>query len=413
MNRSNTATSCSGNSESHPPRLAIVLSHPTQYYSPWFRFIQARGGIELRVFYLWDFGVTRQTDRQFGTAVRWDVDLLSGYESEFVPNVSTDPGTHHFRGLNNPELIRRLSAWRPDAVLLFGYTWLSHLRAVRWARLRGVPLIFRGDSHFIGRGAPSLPKRFLLRLLYQQFRAFLAVGAANTEYFRVLGVTADRIFHAPHAVDDTLFDQAREDHQRATAALRQQLNLSEDRIVVLFAGKFLPAKQPVELLRAFIGLNDPRATLIFVGDGPLRDDLRVLAGQHPDADAKFLPFANQSEMPSRYLLADLFVLPSRGLYETWGLAVNEAMHMGIPALVSERVGCQRDLVTDGETGWVFPHDSVAALHEQLGQAISAMRDANRAQLLRVRVKQRVSHYTYGPATEGLVRALHSVLPTSG
>jgi glycosyltransferase involved in cell wall biosynthesis len=53
-------------------------------------------------------------------------------------------------------------------------------------------------------------------------------------------------------------------------------------------------------------------------------------------------------MPARYLLADLFVLASRGLYETWGLAVNEAMHMGVPALVSDRVGCQRDLVRDKE-----------------------------------------------------------------
>ena len=54
-----------------------------------------------------------------------------------------------------------------------------------------------------------------------------------------------------------------------------------------------------------------------------------------------------------------------------------------------------------------------ALQEQLGQAISAMRDANRAQLLRASVKQRVSHYTYGPATEGLVRALRSVIPATG
>jgi glycosyltransferase involved in cell wall biosynthesis len=408
LNRPNTEESSSGSRNQRPCRLAVVLSHPTQYYSPWFRFVQAQGEVELRVFHLWDFGVTRKTDRQFGTALCWDVDLLSGYESEFVPNVATDPGTHHFRGLDNPDLTRRLAAWWPDAILLFGYTWRSHLRVVRWARFRGIPLLFRGDSHFIGRGPPAWPKRLLLRLLYRQFSAFLTVGAANRDYFRALDVPESRLFFAPHAVDDSLFEPARADHQRAVEALRAELGLSTERTVILFAGKFLPAKQPVELLRAFIELRDPAATLLFVGDGPLREELRALDESHPDADVKFLPFANQSEMPARYLLADVFVLPSRGLYETWGLAVNEAMHMGVPALVSERVGCQRDLVTEGETGWVFRHDSTDELRAKLHVALKAMRSPETAAAMRHRTRDRIAHYTYPRTTDGLLTALRAI-----
>jgi glycosyltransferase involved in cell wall biosynthesis len=327
-------------------RLAIVQSHPTQYYSPWFRYVQMQAEIELRVFYLWEFGVTRQTDRQFGTAFQWDIDLLSGYEHEFVRNVARDPGTHHFGGLDNPALTKRLADWQPDALLLFGYKWKSHLRAIFWARRNRVPLLFRGDSHFIGRGNPPRLTRWLLSLLYRQFSAFLYVGAANRDYFLALGVPAERLFFAPHSVDDSLFDPARLDHRAAAEKLRRDLALPSDRKVVLFAGKFVPAKQPVELLRAFIALKDTGATLLFVGDGPLDPELQSIAAENPAADVRFLPFANQSEMPARYLLADVFVLPSSGLYETWGLAVNEAMHMGVPALVSERVGCQRDLVED-------------------------------------------------------------------
>jgi hypothetical protein len=107
-------------------RLAIVLSHPVQYYSPWFRWLRRNTSLEFRVFYLWEFGVTPQRDPQFGTSFQWDVDLLAGYDSEFVPNTSRDPGTHHFNGLDNPALTARLAAWRPDAVLLFGYNWRSH-----------------------------------------------------------------------------------------------------------------------------------------------------------------------------------------------------------------------------------------------------------------------------------------------
>ena len=69
-------------------RLAIVLSHPVQYYSPWFRWLRANTALEFRVFYLWEAGVTAQPDPEFLTTFKWDVDLLSGYDSEFVPNTA-------------------------------------------------------------------------------------------------------------------------------------------------------------------------------------------------------------------------------------------------------------------------------------------------------------------------------------
>jgi len=169
-------------------RLAIVLSHPVQYYSPWFRWLRAHTALEFRVFYLWNFGVSEQHDPQFRTRFQWDIDLLSGYDHEFVPNVARAPGTHHFRGLDNPALTARLAAWQPEALLLFGYNWLSHQRAFWWARRHGVPLLLRGDSHLLGRGLPSWPHRRLLGFLFKRFAAFACVGAANRDYFRAFGV---------------------------------------------------------------------------------------------------------------------------------------------------------------------------------------------------------------------------------
>ncbi len=316
------------------------------------------------MFYLWKFGVEATRDPQFDRNFSWDVDLLGGYESEFVPNVARDPGTHHFMGLRNPALTARLAAWRPDALLLFGYAYASHLRALAWARCHGAPLIFRGDSHLLGR--PALPwlKKILFRTLYRQFAALTCVGAANRDYFLALGVPAKKLFFAPHSVNHELFDPSLTGHRAAAQALRAQLGLAPDTRVVLFAGKLAAAKQPRELLEAFLALNAPGTALVFVGDGEEKTALLDCAQAAPPGRVHFLPFANQSEMPARYLLADIFALPSRGLYETWGLAVNEAMSMGVPCLVSDRVGCQRDLVLDGETGWVFPAGDAAQLRER-------------------------------------------------
>lgn len=393
-----------------PQRLAIIVSHPVQYYSPWFRWLaQHDSDLPIRVFYLWSAGTSEARDPQFNTTFAWDVDLLSGYDHEFVPNTAAQPGTDHFQGLRNPTLCSRVAAWRPDVALLFGYQYHTHLRFVAWARLRGLPLIFRGDSHLLGRGQLSWRKRFPLTLLYRQFSAFACVGAANRDYFLALKVPPARLFLAPHCVNAAHFSPT-EENRAAAARLRADLGLPTGKRVILFAGKLVPAKQPCELLAAFLALAPRDTALVFVGDGPERDALRAQAAAATPGTVHFLPFANQSAMPARYLLADLFVLPSRGHYETWGLAVNEAMHLGVPCLVSDRVGCQRDLVTEGETGWVFAVNEPGALLAALRRALADIE--TRQADLRARVAARIAGYTYATASAGLRAAVHSATPTS-
>jgi glycosyltransferase involved in cell wall biosynthesis len=387
------------------PRLAIVLSHPVQYYSPWFQWLRTHTALEFRVFYLWNFGVSEHRDPQFRTRFQWDIDLLTGYEHEFVPNIARDPGTHHFRGLDNPGLTARLAAWRPQAVLLFGYNWLSHQRAIWWAGRRGIPLLLRGDSHLLGRERPPLMRRLLLGFLFGRFSAFLCPGAANREYYRAFGVPESRLFFAPHAVDAARFNPQSAATRQTAEALRAELGLAGKR-VVLFAGKFHAGKQPVELLRAFVATATASDALVFVGDGELKEELYALARSNPQHHVRFLPFANQSEMPSRYLLADIFALPSRSFYETWGLAVNEAMHLGLPCLVSDLVGCQRDLVLPGETGWVFPANDPSALAPALEQALRT--SAEEMIRLRRNVAAKIPGYTYAQTTAGLLTALSSL-----
>lgn len=128
-------------------RLAVISTHPIQYYAPWFRHIAGAIDGDLKVFYLWDFGVTDQVDPAFLQTLRWDVPLLEGYDWEMIPNRSRRPGTDHFWGIDNPELAPRLEAWRPTAVLCLGYNFASFLRLLLFWPSRRCPLLLRGDSH--------------------------------------------------------------------------------------------------------------------------------------------------------------------------------------------------------------------------------------------------------------------------
>lgn len=362
--------------------------------------------LNFKVWYLSDVGLRPAPDEKFGKTFAWDTDLTSGYDWELIPNMSEKPDTLRFHGLKNPGLFPRLAAERPAAILLFGYNYHTHLRLIAWARRRGTPLIFRGDSHRLGRRKLSFLKQLLLRTLYRQFAAFTYVGAANHDYFRSAGVPERKLFFAPHAVDQGLYDPARANLSSQISALRATFSLPADARVVLFAGKLIASKQPSVLLDAFLRNDFPNTILVFSGDGPEKELLEKKA-KEASHRVRFLPFANQSEMPARYALADLFVLPSGGSYETWGLAVNEAMHLGVPCLVSDRVGCQQDLVTDGETGWVFTADQPAMLEQKLREALG--QNHEQRQHMKRAIADRIGHYTYSAATTGLRAAFASVL----
>jgi glycosyltransferase involved in cell wall biosynthesis len=142
--------------------------------------------------------------------------------------------------------------------------------------------------------------------------------------------------------------------------------------------------------------------LLFVGSGELEAELRAMTGGEIGRSVFFAPFQNQSEMPKVYACGDVLVLPSFGSGETWGLAVNEAMSLGKPVIVSSHVGCAEDLVIPGETGWVFPAGQV----EALGQVLSAAASDPEALLaMGRRARKHIGGYSYERATEALIDAL--------
>lgn len=355
-------------------RLAIVVSHPTQYYSPWFRHLAEHSGLDVKVFYLWDFGVRETRDVTFNTTFAWDIPLLDGYEHSFVPNASKEPGTHHLRGLHNPEAENVIAEWKPDVLLLFGYTYLTHLRLIFSRRLQNVRFMFRGDSHdlVVAEGWKPMVSRFLRRAIFRRFDCFLATGQANRDYFLNSDATAAQIRIAPHCVDNDRFQSISEEAHRTAVDWRRELGIPADVPVILFAGKFEEKKRPLDLLHAFLGMrsDETKAALLFVGSGGLETRLREAAGECAGKTIFFAPFQNQSQMPRTYAVADVLVLPSYGRGETWGLALNEAMNLGKPVIASTHVGSGPDLVIEGKTGWLFPAGDISALRDRLDMAVS-------------------------------------------
>jgi glycosyltransferase involved in cell wall biosynthesis len=356
-------------------KLAIINTHPIQYYSPVFRALAASDKIDLRVFYTWSQAASNSMfDAGFGKAVKWDIPLLDGYAYQFVPNVAKRPGLDHFAGLHTPTLIQEVEAWGPDAILVYTWNSRSHLQALRHFKGR-VPVLFRGDSTLLDKRVwwRALLRRAFLTWVYSHVDVAVAVGSNNRDYFVWCGLPLGRIALAPHSVDTVRFAADSELHDRRAAQWRKELGIASEAIVVLFAGKLQQQKNLGLLLDAFAAVDD-RSHLVLVGNGELESQLKARAKTL--MNVHFMPFQNQSVMPAVYRLGDVFVLPSQS--ETWGLALNEAMACGRAVIASTQVGAACDLIQPGENGWMFESGDQRALENILRQAVYRGRAGLRA-----------------------------------
>jgi glycosyltransferase involved in cell wall biosynthesis len=382
-------------------KLAIVCTHPIQYYAPVFRALAQSDVLEPRVFYTWS--QTAQAapfDPDFGMRFAWNIPLLEGYKYLFVENTAKHPWPGRFFGVKTPTLSREIAACGADAVLVFGWPMYAHLHLLLESKGK-LPVLFRGDSTLLDPIKPlrKLARYILLRWVYSHVDMAIAVGQNSRDYFQWCGLPSERIAFAPHSVDTLRFGDPTGEHERKASQWRTELGIPDASPVLLFAGKFTEKKDPLSLLEAFAKLNSS-AHLVLAGSGQLENSLRDRARER--ANVHFLPFQNQSEMPSVYRLADLFVLPSRGPGETWGLAMNEAMASGRPVIAGSRVGGARDLIEVGSTGWVFDSGNVAALVDVLDGAIALGREG----LLKMgeTARKSISNWSTAVAAKGIESA---------
>jgi len=348
-------------------RLAIVASHPVQYYAPLFRLLAQR--LELKVFFAHRATKNDQAKAGFGVEFEWDVDLLSGYDQVFLDNVAKMPSLDRFNGCDTPHVKEALAVAQCDAVLILGWHLKAYVQALFAAKRLGLPLLVRGDSHLDTPRSTSkrMAKAVLYPPLLRLFDAALYVGERSRAYWKRYHYPEKRLFFSPHCVDTEWFAQ------RATldarAQLRAKWGIGSDAKVALFAGKLLPFKRALDLVTAAAQMKKDGHPLqiLIAGAGPQEAEIRAVA-KAQDVPLHMLGFCNQTAMPSAYAAADVVVLPSE--HETWGLVANEALACGRPIVLADTVGSAPDLAADRTVGRVFPCGDVGALAAALHQVFT-------------------------------------------
>ena len=385
-------------------RVAVVASHPIQYFTPLYQRLARHPEIDLDVFFCRDYGARAQFDKQFNRAVAWDTDLLSGYKHHFLWSASPIRDTFNPLHAINPGAFTRLLAGY-DAVWMNGYLYPSNWFAAAAAALRNTRVLIRSELRLMNR-----PRRWfdtvrdsVIRSWIRHADALLYIGEANREAYLHYGARDAQLHFVPYAADVDRLQLTRTlISARRTDACREW-GLPTDRTIVLFVGKLFEKKQPAAMIHlASHPLLASKIHIAVAGSGPQSERLQDEARRLGLTNVTWCGFVNQTKLPELYALADIYVMPS--LWETWGLVLNEAMAAGAAPVASSDVSATRDLIRNGETGFTFAPSDWDALAQHVARLVD---DAELRQRIGRAAQVRSASYSYDAAVHGILGALSS------
>ncbi|HEX6677358.1 MAG TPA: glycosyltransferase family 4 protein [Actinomycetes bacterium] len=400
-----------------PYRLAVLNSHPIQYFAPLYRRLAARPELDLTVFYCSDQGARSYHDREFGRKVAWDVPLLDGYRHQVLPNLRHGGRVEGFTSLVNPGIVGALARGRFDALWLHSYHYATHCLAVAAARLTGTPVMYRTESsltydrHVARSATVRLLKPPLLRALFRQVRCFLSIGTLNTEFYLHHGVRPQDVFLVPYTVDNDWFAEQAARHRPSRTRIRAELGIDPDAVVFVFPAKMTPLKRPLDALRAYqrIPPGPPRA-LLMAGDGELRAEAERYAERYRLDGVRFLGFVNQSELPRVYAASDVLLRPDGVSRGDWGLTVNEAMAAGLAVIATDCIAASADLVEPGGNGFVVRYGDLDDLSRAMSEIAA---DPDGCRRMGRRSAEIVARWSYEECVQGVLAALRHLGPPRG
>lgn len=282
-----------------------------------------------------------------------------------IHNLNFDPGIQHYRlhrkydprlALSLARLVRRGGYQVVHAHLFPAFLYTS---LVAWAHPH--PAYFYSEHSVRNRRRRYPFLKPLERLLYSRYQKILAVSEevrkALVGWLPELGQKTRVV---PNTVDPARFRFPEEQ----IAGLREQLGLTAEVRVVLFAGRLVPEKGADLLIEALshcdFAQNLPLRVLV-CGDGPLKPTLQARlrassVGLPPGLQVDFL--GNRDDIPQLLNLVDLVVIPSR--WEGLPVVLLEAMAAG-RAVLAARVGGIPEAITHGMSGWLVEPGDVPSL----------------------------------------------------
>ncbi len=329
----------------------------------------------------------------------------------------------------NLNINSKIKKFNPDVVALSGYVHPTMQLAAWYCRNKSIPYGIACESSFLQSkptGVKWKLKKKLLSPIINGMSFGLPVGSKAEEYLRALGAKKQPMYYFPNCPDVSNIVSISKNKNEYEKSLRLKLNISENNNIILFVGRLIDAKRPMDLIYAFNKINKELSknwTLLIVGEGPLKNKILNFKSktgcksntQHSTLNNQSLSTINY-QPPTNIILpgwlqpddvykvmsiSDVMVLPSE--HEPWGAVANESMAAGTPVIASNSVGAAYDLIEDKKTGFIFKTGNI---HELKSILASIMKDKSILTGISFKAQKKSIEMGHEFATINLLKAIN-------
>jgi len=245
-------------------------------------------------------------------------------------------------------LFSKLRTKEFDVINLPGYNALYCWALLPWLKLKGKKVITTVDSNIYDRTRTPL-KEFIKRFYLKFTDLVFCYGTLQVEYLESLGVPKHKIHIRRQATGNSKLKEL------------YKPGIKENSI--LYVGRLSKEKNLERLIMAVGKMDIGNWKLDIVGTGVEEDHLKKVVRENKFSNIVFHGGKSYTDVIEYYSRSKIFVLPSTS--EPWGLVVHEAMLCDNAILVSQRCGCSKDLVENGENGFTFDPYSIDDLRQKL------------------------------------------------
>ncbi|MFB0919935.1 MAG: glycosyltransferase family 4 protein [Oscillospiraceae bacterium] len=277
------------------------------------------------------------------------------------------------------EMRNILSRRKYDLILIPGHSRMPSIAALLIALHKKIKILYSSDEIADGkmRFLKKIRRRFLTAAIIRKADALYVPGLASKKYFCERGAKENSIFLGSYCLDvDALYEEAQEQLPFASE-LRKSLSVSPDDLLFMYAGRYLPVRDVLTLVKAFHKVKrcHDNAKLLLIGDGEDKKKVLEYISANNVEGVLFSNFIKLHEIGKYYLAADVYVLPS--ILEHYSLACVHAAVCGLPIITTVNVGINPDIIINAENGYVVPCKDEDSLAEAMSNCIVSRSKLNK------------------------------------
>lgn len=355
--------------------LVIITNIPAPYRNPVYQAISDKLGFEN--FHV-VFCAGKESNREW-------VLSQQGFSHTFLNLNVTEKNGKYIH--NNCDVWGVLNRLQPEVVITTGFN-PTHLYAFAWACLNKKTHVPMTDGTLESEKNFSIIHRLVRRIVYRFSSAFIGASMGSKRLYHSNGVPSEQYFQS---------------HLCANNAIFYPGVLANRTYDFMFCGRFSVEKNPLFALDVARGVAlalGRRVSLLFVGSGPMMDEVKAYASRcSAEVEATFKGFVQQGDLPELYCSAKIFLFPTS--WDPWGVVANEACAAGQVVMVSPHAGVVGELIVHKDNGYVLPLE----LPLWVKHATRLLSDSALLNQFSEHSLLRVQKFTYDAAAKGVIDAV--------